>query len=116
VEWPELATPGWLAAKTTLHLWTQIVGKTRLALEPMLNHWWQVTLVVTPTGLATPVMHQGARSLQIEFDLVGHALRVVDDAGRDHGFALAPMTVAAFHRRYRAALAGAGVDVKLHAR
>jgi hypothetical protein len=115
-ELPELETPGWLAVKTTLHLWSQIVGKTRLALEPMLNHWWQVTLMVTPTGLATPVMHQGARSLQVSFDLVDHALRVVDDAGRDHGFALAPMTVSAFYRRYRAALAAAGVHVKMRAR
>jgi hypothetical protein len=114
--WPDLALPGWIDTATTLQLWTQIVGKTRLALEPMQNHWWQVTLFVTPTGLTTPVLHDRGRAFTIELDLIGHALRVREHGGGTHGFALEPMTVAAFYRRYRDALAAIDVAPKILAR
>ena len=114
--WPDLETDGWLDNASTLHMWSQIVGKTRLALEPMLNHWWQVTFQVTPRGLATPALHQGDRVFDIELDLVGHALRVRTASGGEHGFGLEPMTVAAFYQKYRATLAAIGVEVKILAR
>src|SRR5262245_9837039 len=94
-------------------MWTQIIGKTRLALEPMQNHWWQVTLAVTPVGVATPVLHDGDRAFTVELDLTGHALRARDAAGRTAGFALEPMTVADFYRRYRAALGELGVTLHI---
>ena len=114
--WPDLATPGWLDTKTTLHLWSQIVGKTRLALEPMQNHWWQVPLYASARGLATPVLRAGDRAFEVELDLIAPALRVRAGDGRDAGFALAPMSVATFYRRYGEALASIGVEVAIHAR
>src|SRR5437763_148436 len=99
--WPQLGTPGWQDAAATLHMWTQIVGKTRLALEPMQNHWWQVPLYVTEVGLATPILHDGPRAFSVELDLVDHALHVRDQRGTRLGFALAPMTTAEFLRRYQ---------------
>jgi hypothetical protein len=111
--WPELGTKGWLQTATTLHMWSQIVGKTRLALEPMLNHWWQVTLYVTPRGLATPVLYDHERAFDVEFDFTGHALRIRDSDGRTPSFALEPMTVSEFHRRYRQALASIGVKLRI---
>src|SRR5262249_44344611 len=60
--WPDLATPGWKETCDTLHLWSQIVGKLRLALAPMQNHWWHVPLYVTPTGLSTSVIQEGGRA------------------------------------------------------
>jgi Family of unknown function (DUF5996) len=114
--WPDLATAGWLETATTMHMWSQIVGKTRLALEPMTSHWWQVPLYVTATGIATPVLHDGDRGFEVELDLVGHALRIRDDAGRTPSFALEPMTVADFLARYREALASIGVELRILAR
>jgi hypothetical protein len=112
--WPSLDLPRWLDTATTLHMWTQIIGKTRLALEPMQNHWWQVPLYVTPVGLTTPLLTDGDRGFDIELDLTGHALRVRDARGRTAGFPLAPMSVATFWARYRAALAR--LDVVPHIR
>jgi len=111
--WPELATPGWLDSASTLHMWSQIVGKTRLAREPMLNHWWQVPLYVTAAGLGTPVLHDGDRAFEVEFDLVRHALRVRDAAGNTPSFPLEAMTVAEFYRRYQKTLAGIGVEAEI---
>jgi len=114
--WPDLEIDGWLDNVATLHMWSQMVGKTRLALEPMLNHWWQVTLQVTSRGLATPMLHDGDRVFDVELDLVDHALRVRTPSGGEHGFALEPMTVAAFFQRYRATLAEIGVELEILAR
>lgn len=112
-EWPELGGGGWLDTATTLHMWSQIIGKTRLALEPMRNHWWQVPLYVSPCGLTTTMIHDGDRAFEVELDLVTHALRVRDATGRALSFALEPMTVAAFYRRYLATLESIGVTPRI---
>ena len=70
--WPRLTLSEWADTRDTLHLWTQVVGKIRLALEPMVNHWWQVTLYVSARGLTTSLMHASDRGLEIEFDFVDH--------------------------------------------
>ena len=71
--WPELPFEAWRDTCATLHLWTQIVGKIRLAKAPMMNHWWQVPLYVTCRGLTTsPIPHDGGRSFQIDFDFIDH--------------------------------------------
>lgn len=114
--WPDLATQGWLDTATTLHLWSQIVGKTRLSLEPMVNHWWQVPLYVTPRGLTTSLLGDGVHAFEVELDLVGHALRVREATGSDGSFPLEPMSVAEFYRRYRAALASIGVELRIRPR
>jgi Family of unknown function (DUF5996) len=68
-EWLSLPLAEWKDTQETLHLWTQIVGKIRLALAPKLNHWWHSTLYVTPHGLTTASMHQGDRAFPISFDI-----------------------------------------------
>jgi hypothetical protein len=114
--WPDLDIPGWLDTATTVHMWTQIIGKTRLALAPPQNHWWHVPLYVTPCGLTTSVLIHRDRAFEVDLDLVGHALRVTDAEGRVSGFALEPMSVATFYRRYRDLLAGIGVDLAIRTR
>jgi len=94
--WPALPFIGWQDTCATLHMWTQVVGKIRLALEPMVNHWWQVPLYVTATGLTTSPMPYGSRSLQIDFDFCRHALVVTTSDPQRAEIGLAPMPVAEF--------------------
>src|ERR1700761_9071527 len=79
--WPELPTAAWKDTRETLHLWTQIVGKVRLALTPWLNHSWHVALYVTARGLTTSPIPYGEGSFQIDFDFIDHVLRVADSDG-----------------------------------
>ena len=72
--WPELTLSVWEDTRDTVHLWTQVVGKVRLALEPMVTHWWQIPLYVSTRGLTTSLMHAGGRGLKIEFDFIDHVL------------------------------------------
>ncbi len=112
--WPELAYADWADTCQTLHRFSQIVGKTRLALEPMLNHWWQVALYVSARGLTTSAMPcSGGRLLEVEFDLVAHELALrVSDGGRQ-AVPLAAHSVADFYADYRAALAALDVAVQI---
>ena len=73
-DWPALPFAEWEKTCDTLHLWTQIVGKTRMALAPLENHWWNVPLYVTPRGLTTSAIPCAQGTLEIEFDLVAHQL------------------------------------------
>jgi hypothetical protein len=82
-------------------MWTQIVGKTRLALAPMENHWWQVVLYLTPRGLTTSPIPEGARTFAVDFDFIDHALIVRTSDGASRSMALAPRTVADFYAEYR---------------
>jgi len=72
--WPELPLAEWKDTYDSLHRWTQIIGKIRLALTPQVNHWWNSTLYVTPHGLTTLAMYYNNRPLQIEFDFISHLL------------------------------------------
>jgi hypothetical protein len=74
IAWPELSD--WAETRDTLHIWTQVAGKVRLALEPMVNHWWQVPLYLSSRGLATALMHRGGVDLEMEFDLNDHLLEI----------------------------------------
>lgn len=103
--WPTLPPlDAWQDTLDTLHLWTQVVGKIRLAQTPRINHWWNATLYVTCRGLSTSPMPHGARHFHVDFDFVEHALHVGDDTGARRSFALTPMSVAAFYRRVMYAL------------
>ncbi|MBS0341705.1 MAG: hypothetical protein JSS56_14370, partial [Proteobacteria bacterium] len=113
-QWPALDYAHWRDTLQTLHLWTQIVGKVRLTLSPWLNHGWQVPLYVTARGLGTTAMHAEGGLLEIEFDFVDHRLVVRSSEGAEHGFALAPMSVAAFYRRLMSELAAAGFAVAIN--
>jgi hypothetical protein len=111
--WPALRVDDWTETRETLHLWTQIVGKLRLAAEPMLNHWWQVTLYVTPRGLTTSTMAVGDRPLEISFDFEAHVLRFVTDGRREAVVALEPKTVADFYAQTQAALKDLDLDLTI---
>lgn len=111
--WPELDHARWRDTLATFQLWTQIVGKVRLALSPWLNHGWQVPLYVNARGLGTSPIFAGDRIFEIDFDLVDHRLIVQTPESRDRGFALEPMSVAVFHRRLMAELAAAGIAVSI---
>jgi hypothetical protein len=111
--WPALPLAEWRDTYATLHLWTQIVGKTRLAFAPMQNHWWQVTLYVIPRGLTTSAIPCGARTFAVEFDFLDHRLYVRTSDGAIGGFALEPCSVADFFERYLAVLRSLDIEPKL---
>ena len=111
--WPRLAYADWQDTCATLHLWTQVVGKIRLALSPLANHWWGVTLYVTARGLTTGAMPYRDRVLQLDFDFCAHALVLRTSDGREQRIALEPMAVADFHDAVMANLATLGVDVHI---
>jgi hypothetical protein len=111
--WPALDYAAWRDTATTLQLWTQIVGKVRLALTPWLNHGWHVALYVNAHGLGTSPIAAGAGLVEIDFDFVRHRLVIRSSEGPDRGFALEPMSVATFYRRILAELAAAGVQVRI---
>lgn len=111
--WPELSYADWQETCTALHLWTQVVGKVRLAKTPWLNHSWHVTLYVTPRGLTTSPIPDGARSFEIVFDFVAHELRIEtsDAAGRE--VSLRARSVADFYAEVRAALEQLGIHARI---
>jgi hypothetical protein len=111
--WPALPFEQWNDTRNTLHMWTQIVGKTRLELCPEENHWWQVTLYVTPRGLTTSPMPYGNLIFDAEFDFIDHVLRIRSRIGKVQSLALAPRTVADFYAEYFQALHDLGVSVAL---
>lgn len=111
--WPRLTLSEWEDTRATLHLWTQVVGKVRLALEPMVNHWWQVPLYVSARGLTTSLMHANGRGLEVEFDFVDRRLHLRTSDGATRHVALEPRTVAGFYRATMAALDDLGVGVSI---
>jgi Family of unknown function (DUF5996) len=113
VPWPELPTAAWRDTYETLHLWTQIVGKIRLVRTPWLNHSWHVTLYVTPRGLTTSPIPDGARDFQVDFDFIDHVLRISTTDGATRQFALAGKSVAGFYAAIMAALSELGIHVAI---
>jgi hypothetical protein len=114
VAWPELPTAAWRETCETLHLWTQIVGKIRLARTPWLNHSWHVVLYVTARGLTTSPIPDGTRTFQIDFDFIDHELRISTSDGAHRQFALAGKSVAGFYAATMAALAELGIHVTIN--
>ena len=114
--WPELTLAAWDETRDTVHMWMQVVGKIRLALAPPVNHWWQVPLYVSARGLTTSLMHTADRGLEIEFDIVDHALVLRTTDGRHRTVALEPRTVASFYEATMEALNELGVRVTILAR
>jgi hypothetical protein len=114
--WPALPYEAWKDTCATLHLWTQIVGKIRLAQTPWINHSWHVTLYVTPRGLTTSPIPYDGRALQIDFDFIDHALLIETSEGDARRLPLAAMSVADFHDRLMAALAELQIRRRIHGR
>ncbi|HEY2779325.1 MAG TPA: DUF5996 family protein [Steroidobacteraceae bacterium] len=113
--WPELPLVEWRSTYATLHMWAQIVGKTRLALAPMENHWWQIALYVTARGLTTSPMPLGRSALEIQFDFLSHQLLFQASDGAARSWPLKSMTVADFYARYMNTLRELGVNPTIYA-
>ena len=113
-EWPPLPYADWENTRDTLHMWTQIVGKTRMALAPLENHWWNVPLYVTPRGLTTSAIPCGLDTFEMEFDLVAHHLLLRKSSGTQHCMRLYPRSVADFYAEYMAALRSLGIEMRIY--
>lgn len=111
--WPELPLEAWSDTYATLHMWSQIVGKVRLAKTPPVNHWWHVPLYLTSRGLTTSPIPDDDRTFQVDFDFVDHRLVIETSDGASGDLALGPMSVADFHQKTMAALADLGIEVEI---
>jgi hypothetical protein len=111
--WPALPLADWNDTRDTLHRWVQIVGKTRLALAPPVNHWWQVTLYVTARGLTTSLMPYGTRAVEVVLDFIDHRLVIQTGEGRQAVLTLEPRSVAEFYREYIGLLDSLGLHPRI---
>jgi hypothetical protein len=111
--WPDLPYESWIDTRNTLHRWTQVVGKIRLALTPLVNHWWNVPLYVTARGLTTSTIPYGDRWFDIEFDFVAHVLRVRASDGAEHDVPLGPRSVADLHKEIFSVLDSLRIECRI---
>ncbi len=110
---PSLPLADWQDTYTTLHLWTQIVGKIRLALSPAVNHWWHSTLYVTPRGLTTGTIPYQTRIIEIRFDFIDCQLHIESSDGASQTVELMPRSVADFYQAVMAALKEIDIEVRI---
>jgi hypothetical protein len=111
--WPALPLESWKDTYATLHMWTQMVGKVRLCLTPLVNHWWNVPLYVSARGLSTSLIPYGQRGFELWFDFIGHRLLLETSDGMSRSLALKPRSVAEFYRELMEMLRSAGIEVKI---
>jgi Family of unknown function (DUF5996) len=111
--WPALPLESWKDTYATLHMWTQMVGKVRLRLTPLVNHWWNVPLYVTARGLSTSRIPYGQRAFELWFDFVGHRLVLETSDGMSKSLALKPQSVAEFYQELMEMLRSAGIEVRI---
>jgi len=111
--WPELPLEAWQDTYNTLHMWTQIVGKVRLALSPNINHWWGVPLYVNALGLTTSAIPYGGGNFEVQFDFIHHQLVIRTSNDAILALVLAPRSVADFYREFMGALASLRIAVKI---
>ena len=111
--WPALPLDTWRDSCATLHLWTQVIGKIRLARAPMINHWWQVPLYITCRGLTTSPIPDGARTFQIDFDFVDHRLTIQTSDGATESFPLRPRSVADLYGEVMGRLRSLGLETRI---
>ncbi|TDE19467.1 DUF5996 family protein, partial [Actinomadura sp. 6K520] len=114
--WPRLRVADWTDTRDTLHMWTQIVGKIRLAHAPLLNHWWQVTLYISPRGFTTSAIPHGTGAFDIEFDFIDHVLRIRSSDGPSRQVKLEPISVADFYAQTMEALDDLGITARFQTR
>lgn len=112
-EWPELEFTAWSPTRQTLHMWTQVVGKVRLAFAPRINHWWQVALYLTGRGLTTSPVFLGTRPFEIEFDFVEHRLIITSESKGATSFPFEAQSVATFYQQTTEALREHDLDVAI---
>jgi hypothetical protein len=111
--WPELPLQAWQATYATLHMWTQIVGKVRLALSPKLNHWWEVALYVNALGLTTSPIPYDAGIFEIQFDFIHHKLFIRTNRDAERVITLAPRSVADFYKEFMQCLKSLDIHVRI---
>jgi hypothetical protein len=111
--WPDLPLAAWSDTCETLHRFTQIAGKVRIASTPLINHWWNATLHVNSRGLVAPANFHAGHSFDIAFDFIDHAVRIVTGDGRKESLALAPMPVADFYAEFMRRLHRLDIDVHI---
>jgi hypothetical protein len=111
--WPSLPLAAWQDTYETLHMWTQIVGKIRMALAPKINHWWHSTLYVTPRGLTTSAIPYGTRTFEISFNFLEHHLQIETSDGITRTMALVPRSVADFYQDIMGTLRAIGIEVRI---
>ncbi|PWT88782.1 MAG: hypothetical protein C5B55_12565 [Blastocatellia bacterium] len=111
--WPALPLDAWEDTRATLHMWSQIVGKVRLAQTPLVNHWWNVPLYVSARGLTTSAMPYGETTFEMEFDFIDHNLVVKCSDGAERRVKLEPKSVATFYQETMAALSNLGLQVHI---
>jgi hypothetical protein len=111
--WPSLPLDSWKDTYATLHLWTQMVGKVRLRLTPLVNHWWNVPLYVTARGLTTSRIPYGQRAFELWFDFIRHQLVLETNDGMIKSIPLAPRSVADFYQEFMGMLGSAGIEVRI---
>ena len=111
--WPDLPFGPWRPTCDTLHMWTQIVGKVRLALAPHVNHWWQVALYLSARGLTTGAIPYRDTAFEMEFDFIDHVLAIRVSDGRSRTIQLAPRPVADFHAEFMSVLRELGLSVHI---
>jgi len=111
--WPALPYAEWKDTLHTLHMWTQIVGKVRLALSSHLNHWWEVPFYVSARGLTTSPIPYGGGIFEAEFDFAEHVLRIETSRGETELLDLEPRSVADFYREFMASLKSLGIEAKI---
>ena len=112
-DWPDLPLSAWADTCATLHLWTQVVGKIRLAHAPMVNHWWQVPLYVTCRGLTTSPIPYGGTNFQIDFDFIDHTLILQTNKGETETILLGSRTVADFYAEIMTRLHRLGLETRI---
>ena len=111
--WPALPLAEWKDTYAALHMWTQIVGKIRLALSPPINHFWGTTFYVTARGLTASAMPYTKGTVEINFDFISHSLEILTSLGETRSFRLVPRTVAEFYFELMSALHSLGIDAKV---
>ncbi len=111
--WPELPLEAWQDTYATLHMWTQIVGKVRLALSPRINHWWEVALYVNARGLTTSAIPYEGKIFEVRFDFIDHKLLILTSWGPSKTLALKAQSVADFYAEFMSALRSLGIAVKI---
>jgi hypothetical protein len=111
--WPALPLNSWNDTYATLHMWTQIVGKVRLRLTPVVNHWWNIPLYVTARGLTTSRIPYGKRAFELSFDFIGHRLVLETSDGLLKALPLEPRSVAEFYQELMELLRSADIEVKV---
>src|SRR5690348_11885677 len=112
--WPPLPYDAWKETRDTLHMWTQIAGKVRMELSPFLNHWWHVTLYVTPRGLTTSAIPYPGGSFDVTFDFIEHNLSIRTSEGTSKALPLIPRSVASFYHEFMDCLHALGIQVTIN--